>query len=173
MSRTTRIVLRVAAGLVAIVLILGTCGLLGLAIHTPIVVTPAPYVAPLAPAAGSPATCTRRLMTVAEATNLIDATSADEFADSLTVLFGRQVDTQCLVDTTSSVGGWTTQGPSVILTDPGHQALLGNVSIVKTWHMDRSWIFGVYFCAVGSTCTIPTPGRAVALDGTLPSSYLH
>ncbi len=143
----------------------------------PAVSGPAPFV-PVAPALGSPAlpagstSCTARLMTTAEATNLIDATSADEFADSLTVLFGRQVDTQCLGDITSPVGGWQVSGPAVILTDPGHMPITG-ARVVKTWNFQTDWIFGVYFCPAGTVCSVPTPGRAVYLDGNLPESYLH
>lgn len=143
--------------------------------------TSRPYAAQVAPtvqpdtnALGSPAaSCTRRPMTVAEVTNLIDATASDEYADGLTVLLGRQADTQCLQDFTSPVGGWQVKGPAVILTDPGHQPLTGGTRIVKTWHFQRDWIFGVYFCPSGSTCTIPTPGRAIELDGELPVQYLH
>lgn len=143
----------------------------GIAVTAPPVVVSNPA---LGAPAGSPATsCTaRRLMTVAEATNLVDATSADEYADSLTVLFGRQVDTQCLQDSTSTVGGWQVNGPAVILTDPGHMPISG-ARVVKTWHFQTDWIFGVYFCPAGTTCTVPTPGRAVYLDGNLPSNFLH
>lgn len=127
---------------------------------------------PLPTEAPSTTSCTRRLMTVNEAMNLIDATRADVYADSLTVLFGRQVDTQCLQDSTSSVGGWQISGPAVILTDPGHQPITG-ARVVKTWQYQTDWIFGVYFCPAGTTCTVPTPGRAVYLDGNLPETYLH
>lgn len=137
------------------------------------------YVAPAQPVpaqsqslpAGS--TCTRRSMTVQEATNLVDATASDEFADSLTVLFGQQADTQCLQNFTSSVGNWSTNGPSMILVDPGHLAITGGARVVKTWEYRTDWIFGVYFCPSGSTCVVPTPGRAVSLDGDLPANYLH
>lgn len=115
---------------------------------------------------------TTRAMTVAEAQNLIDATASDEYASTLTVLFGEQAESQCITNASSSVGGWTTTGPSVILTDPGHLAL-SNVTIVKTWNMDPSWIFGVYFCPSGNTCQVPTPGRAITLDADLPASYQH
>lgn len=115
---------------------------------------------------------TTRAMTVQEATNLVDATSADQYADTLTILFGKQAENQCITNTQSSVGGWTTNGPSIVLTDPGHQALT-NAVVVKTWNYDTTWIFGVYYCPSGSTCTIPTPGRAIQLEAALPASYLH
>ncbi|GAB4219418.1 MAG: hypothetical protein Fur009_5540 [Candidatus Microgenomates bacterium] len=111
-------------------------------------------------------------MTVEEATNLIDATSADEYADSLTVLFGHQTDTQCLQDATSPVGDWQVKGPAIIMTDPGHQPISG-ARVVKTWNFRKDWIFGVYFCPSSSTCNVPTPGRAVYLDDDLPDNYVH
>ena len=140
---------------------------------TPLVPTPFQPALNTPVPAGSSATCSRRLMTTSELTNLVDSVVSDAFADSLTVLIGRQADTQCLQDFTSPVGGWTTEGPSVILTDPGHQPLLGGARVLKTWNFQTDWIFGAYFCPSGSTCTVPTPGRAISLDGDLPSNYLH
>ena len=166
-------------GLLVWLIVISTVTFSPRAVAPPVVVSNpalgAPYVAQPVPAQSQPlpAACSRRLMTTSELTNLVDSVSSDEFADTLTVLIGKQVDTQCLKDFTSPVGSWPVTGPAVILTDPGHQPFTGGARVVKTWHFQTDWIFGVYFCPSGSVCTVPTPGRAIFLDGNLPDGYLH